>query len=54
MTALTDPCVKSRDRLQPWIASYRDDFDGRLLQPVFDESTGIATVRCCKRERRTK
>ncbi len=39
LTALTDPCVRSRDCLQPWIASYRDDFDGHLLQPVFDIST---------------
>ncbi|MCB1692214.1 MAG: VCBS repeat-containing protein [Pseudomonadales bacterium] len=36
LEALTDPCTQSRTCMQPWIAGYQDDFDGELLQPVFD------------------
>ncbi len=36
--ALTDPCVQSRECLQPWIAGFADDYDGHLFQPVFRQS----------------
>ncbi len=35
MAALTDPCITSRECLQPWIAGIEDDQDGQLLQPLF-------------------
>lgn len=38
--ALTDPCVQSRECLQPWIANYLDDYDGQLLQPLFETAAG--------------
>ncbi len=40
LNALTDPCVVSRECMQPWMANYLDDFDGQLLQPVFEAATG--------------
>ncbi|XOV90344.1 MAG: FG-GAP-like repeat-containing protein [Pseudomonadota bacterium] len=36
--ALTDPCVLSRECLQPWIAGHADDYDGHLFQPVFQRT----------------
>lgn len=37
LDALTDPCLNSRECLQPWIAGLKDDFDGHLLQAVFQQ-----------------
>ncbi len=53
LEALTDPCVSSRECLQPWMASHEDDHDGFQLQPLFgpDRATPFMVGQSATTER---